>query len=144
MSLLLDTNVVSELANQRPSDAVANWLKSLKVDDAFLSVATIAEILRGIGAAKDPANRDRLTRWYAAVLMPTFQRRVLPLDFHTAEQAGIIGGRAQLAGRRMEAFDAVIAATAEVHSLTVVTRTVTDFEVWGGPVLNPWSADPPV
>ena len=143
MSVLLDTNVVSELANQRPNDVVSNWLRSLKVNDAFLSVATVAEIRRGIVAAKSEPNRERLIRWYAGVLMPAFESRILPLDFTTAELAGIIGGRAQLAGRRMEAFDAVIAATAEVHGLTLVTRNVKDFEVWGGPMLNPWEADPP-
>jgi predicted nucleic acid-binding protein len=139
LSLLLDTNVVSELASRRPNVSVSAWLRTLNVGDAFLSVATVAEICRGIGATKDENNRERLADWYTAALLPAFGSRILPLDFNTAERAGVIGGRAQRAGRRMEAIDAVIAATAELHGLTVVTRNVRDFEVWGGPMFNPWS-----
>jgi toxin FitB len=143
LSLLLDTNVVSQFASQRTDARVSQWLRSMKVTDAFLSAVTIAEIRNGIVTAKEEANRDRLSAWYTAMVIPAFGDRVLPVTIEVAELCGAIAGRAQNAGRPAGPFDAIIAATAEVHGLTVVTRNVRDFEVWGGPVFNPWDEDPP-
>jgi hypothetical protein len=140
LSYLIDTNVLSELARNEPSEAVAAWMKRQDLGAIYLSVITLAEITRGLTVARDPVRRRRLEAWLADV-KAAFARRILPVDAPTAELGGQIEGRCQLAGRPAEPFDTLIAATAQAHGLTLVTRNVKDFEVWGGPVFNPWDQD---
>ena len=130
---LLDTNVVSELRKPKPHGAVLAWLRS--VDDArlFLSVVTLAEIQAGIEVSReqDPAKADELEAWLDRVAA---SYNLLPMD------AATFRVWARLMHRRSDALyeDAMIAATARVHALTVVTRNLADFASFPVDLLNPF------
>jgi hypothetical protein len=134
---LLDTNVVSELRKPRPHGAVVAWLSA--VDDArlHLSVVTIGEIQAGIELTRDQdeAKAAELEAWLDVVAR---SYNVLPMDATTFRVW------ARLMHRRSDTVyeDAMIAATATVHNLTVVTRNTGDFRPFGVAVLNPFRAAP--
>jgi predicted nucleic acid-binding protein len=132
---LLDTNVISELRKPRPHGAVVAWVESVEDAHLFLSAMTIAEIQAGIEITRDQdeAKAAELEAWLDQVAA-TYN--VLPMDATTFR------AWAKLMHRRSETFyeDAMIAATARVHNLTVVTRNVGDFRPFGVNVLNPFKA----
>ena len=137
---LLDTNVVSEGIKKRPRPEVAAWLAESSPTSLYVSAVTRGEIRYGIEARIDGAYRRILEAWYPA-LVAGFSDRILPVDQVIAERWGVIRRRAEEARRSMPIVDLYLAATAEVHGLTLVTRNVSDFTGWGGPVHNPWRAD---
>jgi predicted nucleic acid-binding protein len=104
----------------------------------FVSAMTLAELHRGI--AKLPVSRRRsdLTTWLEK-LEVSFEERVLPFGSFTAKAWATMCARAEAAGSSLAAFDSIIAATAQEHGLTVVTRNVRDFAQTLVPVVNPWS-----
>ena len=131
---LLDTNVVSELRRARPHGAVVAWLKSVPDAQLHVSAVTIGELQAGIEITRerDPAKAAEIERWVDRVA-ETYN--VLPMD------APVFRRWAQLMHRLSANLieDAMIAATAEVHKLTVVTRNIRDFEQFGVGTLNPFS-----
>ena len=133
---LLDTNVISEL--RRPEKAnrhVVEWASTVPAASFFLSVISILEIEIGTLqlARKDPARGALLRTWIDEQILPFFEGRILPVDTDVAQRCA----RLHIPDPRAER-DALIAATAMVHSLTVVTRNSADFEVTGVALLNPW------
>lgn len=132
---LLDTNVVSELRRPRPHGAVLAWLSSVEDTDLFLSAVTLGEIQAGIELTReqDPAKAAELEGWLELV---AGAYNVLPMD------AAVFRAWARLMHRKSDTLyeDAMIAATAKVHRLTVVTRNVADFQALGFDVLNPFVA----
>ena len=138
MTFILDTNVVSEIAARRPNPQVVGWLTARDVSETFLSVISIAEIRRGIALLLDVEKRIRLEFWFEAQVLGAFDGRILPVDRAIAELCGRFVAERQRTGRPIEPFDAMIAATAEVHGLILVTRNVRDFAGWGGRTFNPW------
>lgn len=130
---LLDTNVVSELRRPRPHGAVLAWLQAVADDDLHLSAVTIGELQAGVEATReqDPVKATEIETWIDQVAA-TYN--VLPMD------ARLFRRWAKLLHRRTDDLieDAMIAATAQVHGLTVVTRNVRDFEPFGVPTLNPF------
>jgi predicted nucleic acid-binding protein len=139
VSFLLDTNVVSEWVKPHPHPGVANWLAAIDEDRVFLCVVTLAELRHGIDRLEPGKRRDRLDAWVREELPLRFEKRVLPIDAPIADMWGRIVARSQAQGRTLHAMDAFLAATAEVHDLTLVTRNVSDFEVLGRTLLNPWA-----
>lgn len=137
MSFLLDTNVISESAKPRPDAGVLSWLATVNEDEVFLSVITLAELRHGVERMPVGARRSALDEWVTNALPARFANRLLPIDPATADQWGRTIARGQAAGRPLSAMDAFIAATAERHRLTLVTRNVSDFEVTGIRLLNP-------
>ena len=138
MSYLLDTNVVSELRKPelRANAGVRAWVAAKAATDLFLSAITVLEVEVGIArlSRRDPAQADRLQAWFDDELLDAFARRVLAVDVPVARCAG----RLHVPDPRPER-DALIAATATVHGLTLVTRNVKDFGSLDVPVVNPWS-----
>ncbi len=135
---LLDTNVVSELRRVRPHGGVLQWLKGVDDADLHVSAVTIGEIQAGIEITReqDPAKAVSLDAWLARV-SATFN--VLPMDALAFREW------ARLMHRRSETLieDAMIAAVARVHGLTVVTRNVRDFKHFDVRILDPFAATRP-
>ena len=137
MSFLLDTNAVSEWVKPRPNPGLIGWMDSADEDRVFLSVISLAEVRYGVERISTGARRNRLERWLRDELPLRFDGRVLPIDSTVAEAWGRTVSRSEALGRPMDAMDAFLAATAEVHRLTLVTRNVSDFPTLKA-VVNPW------
>jgi len=138
MSFLLDTNAVSEWTKPRPNPGLIGWMESIDEDRVFISVITLAELSYGVERLAPGARRRRLEAWLGHEVPLRFEGRILPLDANVAEAWGKTVSRSAAAGRPMGAMDAFLAATAEFHHLTLVTRDVSDFKLLKA-VLNPWS-----
>jgi predicted nucleic acid-binding protein len=135
---LLDTNVLSEMRKMksgRAAPAVAAWARATPVESLFLSSITVLEIELGILLVerRDSAQGARLRRWLHQRILPTFADRILPVDLSVALRCAALHVPNPQAER-----DALIAATALVHGLTVVTRNTSDFDATGVSILNPW------
>ena len=136
---LLDTNVISEYSRPWPPDArVRRWVDAQNEDTLHLSVLTFGEIRKGVTLLPAGKKRDQLERWLEGDLSTRFANRLLPINEAIAEIWGAMAGQAQLRGITLAIIDGLLAATAKHHDLTVVTRNVKDFTVWGIPVTNPW------
>ena len=132
---LLDTNVVSELRKPKPHGAVLQWIQDIPDADLHISAVTIGEIQAGIELTReqDEAKATELEQWLELV---SGSFNVVPMD------ALAFRVWARLMHRTSDTLyeDAMIAATAKVHKLTVVTRNVTDFKSFGVSVLNPFTS----
>jgi len=138
---LLDTNVISELRKSKSGRAdlnVLKWANSVSAAAMFISVITVLEIETGILQIerKDPAQGDLLRSWLNTQVLPTFTERILPVDIAVAQCCAKLHVPDPRSDR-----DALIAATALVHQLTVVTRNSSDFTTTGVEILNPWKPD---
>jgi predicted nucleic acid-binding protein len=139
VNFLLDTNGVSEWVKPVPDPGLANWLASVDEDRVYLSVITLAELRHGVERLADGRRRARLEVWLNQELTERFAGRVLVIDGAIAHAWGRLVARAEAAGHRHSVMDGFIAATAQVHELTLVTRNVRDFTTIGVPVHNPWT-----
>ena len=135
---LLDTNTLSELERIRPSPEVRNFIQYTSLTKLYLSEVVLAEIRLGIDNAPNASRRDTLTRWLKDIIRPMFADRTLPVseDILLRWRWMLVTGRRQ--GYTLEQSDALTAATAAHHGLTVVTRDIEPFERAGIPVFNPW------
>jgi predicted nucleic acid-binding protein len=139
VTYLLDTNVVSELRKgSRCHARVASWFEGVDDQDLGLSVLVIGEIRRGIEAVRrrDSRGASALERWLGRLLREHAER-VLPIDARVAEEWGRLS-----AIRPGSVVDVLLAATARVHGLTLVTRNVRDVEWTGVAWLNPFEPPP--
>jgi predicted nucleic acid-binding protein len=139
VSFLLDTNVVSEWTKPRPNRGVITWLEQADEDRVFLSVATLAELRHGIERLSTGARRKQLDGWLRDELPLRFETRILPVTMQIADVWGRLIAQCETRGRPLGAMDGLIAATASVHGLTLVTRNTSDFESSLKSLLNPWS-----
>jgi toxin FitB len=133
---LLDTNVLSELRRRdRTHPAVAAWADSVHPADLFLSAITVLEIEAGtvMLLRRDKAQGAILRAWIDNKVLPTFETRILPVDTAVALRCA----RLHVSDPQSER-DALIAATALVHGLKVVTRNTMDFAQMGVDLLDPW------
>ena len=140
MMFVLDTNVVSELRKVRIGKADANvtaWTETVDAADLFVSAITIMELELGVLSIerKDATQGAMLRSWLEQHVLPEFSGRTLPIDTAVAQRCA----RLHVPDKRGER-DALIAATALVHGLTMVTRNVADFQPTGAIILNPWEA----
>ena len=137
---VLDTNVISELRKIRLGKAnryVAKWADSIDAVDLYLSVITIQELEMGVLLAerRDPSQGAIFRAWLNGHVLPAFAGRILPVDIAVAQRSA----RLHVPDPR-PVRDALIAATALVHGMTVVTRNVADFKPMEVPILNPWTS----
>lgn len=135
---LLDTNVVSELRKARAGRAdrrVTAWAARTPPESLFVSIVTVQELEIGILLAerRDPAQGSILRTWLENHVLPAFAERILPVDMLVARRSAALHVPDPRPVR-----DALIAAIALVHGLTLVTRNVADFEPTGAKILNPW------
>ena len=138
MSFLLDTNVVSEIRRGRDHNVRA-WAAAVRDVELHLSVMTVGEIRIGIDRlrGRDGAQADVFARWLSE-LRSRFAHRILPIDTRVADEWGQMNAAAT-----RNTVDSLIAATARVHQLTVVTRNTNDFQGCDVPLLNPWELQQP-
>lgn len=135
---LLDTNVVSELRKAKSGKADAKviaWAGGVSASSLFLSVITILELETGILLIerRDPAQGRVLRGWLEGHVLPAFIGRILPVDVPVAQCCAKLHVPDPRSDR-----DALIAATALVHGMTVITRNIADFQATGVELLNPW------
>ena len=133
---LLDTNVISEIRKGSKSDVnVTSWAKSVSTSSLFLSVITILELETGvlIKERQDPSQGAILRTWLNTHVLPAFSERILYIDVAVVQYCA----KLHIPDRRPER-DALIAATALVHGMTIVTRNVKDFDKTGVEIYNPW------
>ena len=136
MSFLIDTNIISEVRKGALCDAkVAAWYASINDADLYLSVLVLGEIRKGIELARprDPAKADALEAWLIAV-QAAFGERILPIDRAVSDQWGRMS-----ALRPLSTVDGLLAATAKVHRMVLVTRNEADVVGLGAEVLNPFN-----
>ena len=137
MSYLIDTNVLSELRRKLPNPRVVHWFSQRPATTLYLSVLTLGEIRKGIEVLPDPARRLTLLDWLETRLPAFFAGRILPIDAAVADRWGRMVAQA---GRPVPAIDSLLAATAEQHGLTLVTRNLRDVKGLAVQVINPWAA----
>lgn len=136
---LLDTNIVSELrkAKQGRADAgVIAWAQGVQAGELYISAISVLEIEQGVLQCerKDAAQGAILRTWLDQHVLPGFAGRILAVDTAVARRCAQL----HVPDPRSER-DALIAATALVHGMSVVTRNVRDFELTGVPIINPWN-----
>lgn len=134
---LLDTNAISEPKRARPDPAVVAWLADQLPTDLHLSVISVGELRRGIVRLEPGRRRDDLDHWLGELIL-RFEDRILPVDLDVTERWAALAEAQRAAGRPSDLTDELIAATAHVHGLTIVTRNVRHFEHAGCRVLSPW------
>ncbi|MDO9076177.1 MAG: type II toxin-antitoxin system VapC family toxin [Brevundimonas sp.] len=134
---LLDTNAISEPKRARPDAGVIAWLSNQLLSDLHLSVITVGELRRGIVRLEPSRRRDDLDFWLEDLIL-RYGERILPVDLEVTERWASMAEANRASGRGSEMTDELIAATAHVHGLTIVTRNVRHFEYSGCRVLSPW------
>jgi predicted nucleic acid-binding protein len=135
---LLDTNVISELVRHRPRRSVIDWIAAETPENMAISIVTLSELLDGVATDRDQLRRQRLTAWVEFDVPDRFRDRTLSLTTDVLVDWLRLGRRLRAAGRSRDASDLLIAATARVHNLTLVTRNVRDFANTGLVVYDPW------
>jgi toxin FitB len=134
---VLDTNVVSELRRPEKADPnVLAWASNVSLSDIFISAISVLELELGVLLVerRDEAQGTILRAWIDGQILPRFEGRILPVDAAVAQRCA----RLHVPDPRSER-DALIAATALVHAMTVVTRNAADFSPTGVKILNPWN-----
>ncbi|WP_024508384.1 type II toxin-antitoxin system VapC family toxin [Bradyrhizobium sp. ARR65] len=139
MNVLIDTNVLSEVRRPAPDPKVLAWLDALDEDRAYISVASIAELRRGIALMDDGRRRAALAAWLADDLPARFAGRILSIDPAIAERWGELMAQARKRGVALSVMDGFFAATALAHELVLATRNTKDFAPLGIPMFNPWA-----
>lgn len=141
MSVLLDTNVVSELLRPSPNSAVEGWVARREAADLLFSAVGEAELRYGVALLPAGRRRDALASAVEAILREDFEDRVLPFDRRAAREYAEIAASRRTAGRPVAPADCQIAAIARTRDLMIATRNVRDFADMEVELVDPW-ADP--
>lgn len=135
MAYLIDTNVISEVRRKSANAQVLDWQSGHDLSECWLSVLTLMEIRNGTQRIRkaDPEFARKLDTWYQGELLGFYSGRILPVTLEVCET------RADFSSdRTLPELDALLAATAKQHNLTLVTRNLKDFEGLGIDLINPW------
>ncbi len=131
MTFLCDTNIISELARPQPNPGVLNW--STTISSIALSVITLEEILYGLTSKPNP----RIQTWFQEFLAAYCY--IIPITPEIAQSSGELRGGMRIQGKPRSQADMLIAATAWIHQLSLVTRNILDFEDCQVSILNPFT-----
>jgi toxin FitB len=135
VSYLVDTNVLSEPTRPNPDAGVLEWLREHE-QELYISVITAGELQRGVALYPQSRKRRSLEQWLDQ-LLAAFEGRILLVDKAIAREWGHYYAAQQKRGRKPQSLDSLVAATAKVHQLTIVSRNAEDFPELS--VLNPWT-----
>ncbi len=138
MNYLLDTNVVSEWVKTPPDANVVRWFAATDEQSMWMSVMTFAEIRFGVARMAGGARQDSLLAWLRSDLPTRFDGRIISVGLAVADAWGVIMAKSWASGTPLAVVDAFLAATAEAHDMTLVTRNTRHFENLEIPLLNPW------
>lgn len=145
MGYLLDTCILSKLRriSKKPDAKLENWVTKHNEDSYFISVLTMGEIQSGISKLNIKKTEERQKRiiledWFLEELIPQFNNRILAIDLEVVLTWGRLSGECRQRGIVIPAVDGLIASTAIVHNLTVVTENINDFIETGARMFNPW------
>ena len=140
MSVLLDTNVVSELIRKAPDPAVETWAAGHALEDLFFSAVGEAELRYGAAILPAGRRRESLVSDIERMLSDAFDGRVLPFDSRAARAYAGIAAMRRSAGRTVPPADCQVAAIARSRGMAVATRNVRDFDDIDIEIVNPWTA----
>jgi len=142
MRYLIDTCCISELVKKKPNPNVLKWFADQDELSMYLSVITFGELRKGIEKLSDSKKKKELNQWVKEDLNHRFKNRVLNINMEEVNRWGKILATAEKNGKPLPAIDSLIAATAQVHDLTVVTRNTQDMKGSGVEVIDPWTYEP--
>ena len=142
MKYLLDTCVISELVKKDPHPAVIRWMDGCDEGRMYLSVLTLGELIKGITKLPDGEKRERLQSWVSNDLALRFGQRIVEIDTEIAWAWGTLLCEAEKRGEKLPVVDSLIAVSASIHGLIVVTRNVQDMARCQAKVFNPWESQP--
>jgi len=131
MTFLCDTNVISELARPQSNSEVLNW--GANVSSISLSVITLEEIFYGLTSKPN----TRIQTWFQVFLGTSCQ--IIPITFEIAQRSGELRGKLRTQGKTRSQADMLIASTAQIHQLTLVTRNIRDFQDCNISLFNPFT-----
>lgn len=135
---LLDTNILSELRRPKPEPKVVAFIAAKPLDLLYVSSVTFAEFRFGIELVADANRRAELNDWLKHIVRPMFEQRVLAVSEDVMFKWRLLVEEGRKAGHTFSQPDLIIAATAQQHGLTVVSRDTGDYERARVPVINPW------
>jgi predicted nucleic acid-binding protein len=135
---LLDTNILSELRRVRPEPKVLAFVAAQPLERLFISAVTLAEIRFGIEVLPDPVRRSELTAWLTHKVRPMFEQRVLEITEDIMLKWRLMVEEGRKTGHTFSEPDLIIAATAQHHGLTVVSRDTSEYLQARVPAFNPW------
>jgi hypothetical protein len=135
---LLDTHILSELRRPKPEPKVAGFVAKQPMESLYISVVTLAEIRFGIEVLPDVTRRTELNNWLARKVRPMFEQRVLPITEDVMLKWRLLVEDGRKVGHTFSQPDLIIAATAQHHDLTIVSRNTSDYETARVTIFNPW------
>ena len=141
--IVLDTNVFSEVLKPVPSSFVLDWLALQDRSEVFITAVTQAEVLYGLETMPAGKRRAQLQGAIEEMIDVEYSGRILPFDEHAARLFSRIVATRFAAGQPISQFDAMISAIARSHGYSVATRNISDFELCGIQLINPWTFKTP-
>ena len=138
MSFLPDTCFFSEFTKTRPHPRVIAWADRQPESTLYLSVLTLGELQQGISQMVPSPRQQELEEWLHGELIPRFSGRILEITREVALVWGQLQGEARRRGQPRSVLDSLIAATAKVHGLAVVTRNLDNMQGMDVELINPW------
>ena len=136
---LLDTNILSELRRPKPEPKVTAFIGAQPLEALYVSTVTFAEIRFGIELLTDAARRSELNDWLSRKVRPMFEHRVLEITEDIMLKWRLLVEEGRKVGHTFSQPDLIIAATAQHHGVTVVTRDTSEYAKARVPVFNPWT-----
>ncbi len=136
--IILDTNVISEIAKIGRSSNVVTWLDQQSAESLYLTATSLSELLTGLEIMPSGKRKETLKIGLNELIARLFDSRVLPFDKDAAVANAFLVAKARAAGKSISIQDAQIAAIAYVHGFSVATRDTAPFNALGVSVINPW------